>query len=272
MDHGVVYPLHVHQYGPRWRERRPPGFPEWVPYCGGPGSAYLMIDRWCAENGASDEFRDAMRDMSRTESYGGCLFLPGNPFDARRPHKTSKVWRFGNDIDGQLPRRDRGELTGAVFSTAKDALQWRGDTWETGLRQLGLKAGDNLPSIDPGRDGFVTAADFRPWDTGAWTQISLPLEYYWRLLWQPVAHHGPKWATLLCRLWHRSPGVAKQLRSGLAKPGAAPAEVWARVVSPVERTHLEWRWRTMQPEHDLVGPGAGLVDWDLAVDRWVNPW
>ena len=193
------------RYGPRWRDRRPPGLPEDVRPTSAEDAALPLIRRIARAEGLGASFEYTVSHLAQTES-GARFGLPARNFDARC---TGDDGRSAADryearqlctlVDGMRP-------SGEELITAWGCFQFNRDAWRG--------TGGPTPWM---------------WGVAEKQEIEHPVGVYARR-WRAVTTHGGDTiaAARGLRLWQRSPSAFRSyVEDGAAAGGWAAA--WSRV-------------------------------------------
>jgi hypothetical protein len=174
------------RYGRRWKDRRPPGLPEWVRPASGRGEALPAVQRVATAHGLGGAFVSTCESMAVVES-GGTYALPANTFNADPPERRPP---------------------GVRLITAWGVFQYNRDAWTA-----------RIPADERSRrrswvaDGVggcrASAGCVFPWDCEPDEEIEAPVAHFAQSF-QAVLEAGGsnRDAAAAVRIRHKSPSVA----------------------------------------------------------------
>lgn len=240
------YPPHpAGEFGPVWKNRRPPGLPTDARGCSGAGAALPRIEQSAVAEGGT--FVRLVSGLARTES-GAMIGRPANNFDARpelpanvarglslqalsdlghrNKSSAAQAARLALKAAGQtdasidaLARKVLGYRPfGAPLITAWGAFQWNAPA----MRDAGHMAAIGIPGPRFSRD--------RGWLLSPAEEIDGPVEMY-RQIWRWAKERGASDvdAARGVRIWHQSSAAGRRyLERG------ASSRAWRREWSRVE--------------------------------------
>ena len=183
-------------YGPRWKDRKPPGLPPTAARCGAEGSALSESERIARATGLGEGFVGTVLNLARRESHGGRYACPADTFDARCSRNSrNRCGEACTCVSGNGERQPDDALI-----TAWGPYNFNRDAWRSaGVHSFGL-----APVAES--SGGVPIAQAFPWNATPNEQVTIPIAIYSQV-WAKARARGASTldAARAVRLWHKNP-------------------------------------------------------------------
>jgi len=213
------------EYGPRWRNRRPPGLPRDAALCGAEGSALPEAARLAREAGLGEQFAGVVLNLAKRESHGGRYGCPADTFDSRCSRNSrNRCAELCTCVQGDGERNPADNLI-----TAWGPFNFNRDAW----RSAGVDSFGIAPVAQS--SGGVPIGDAFPWNASPHEQVAIPVAIY-RQAWGRVRGRrgSTRDAARAVRLWHKNPTL--YLRYVQDGPRKGWRQAWEDVPDAPRRT------------------------------------